>query len=76
MSQEWAERCIILLIEDKGSKTRFLRPLLQQIRRQGCDYLPTAAQLRICALCGRRMRGGGLRISSVRLLDNKRLTLQ
>jgi len=48
VSKEWADRCLIMLIEDqKGSKTRFIRPLLQQIRRQGYRWLPTPAQERI-----------------------------
>jgi hypothetical protein len=48
MSKEWMDRCLIMLIEDqKGSKTRFLRPLFQQIRRQGYRWLPTPAQERI-----------------------------
>jgi len=47
MSKLWASRCMTLLIEDRGTKTRFLRPLLQQIRRQGHRWLPTEGQLRI-----------------------------
>ncbi len=48
MSIEWADRIITLLADDKkGNKIRFLKPLLEQIIRQGSDYLPTEKQVRI-----------------------------
>jgi hypothetical protein len=47
VSDEWAERILELLAADKGTKTRFLRPIAQQIHRYGPAHLPTPAQLRI-----------------------------
>jgi hypothetical protein len=45
MSLEWSDRVVEMLAADRGTKRRFLEPLLQHILRQGTEHLPTQAQI-------------------------------
>jgi hypothetical protein len=47
MSEEWRERTQEMLVQDKGTKARFLVPVLEQMKTYVTKYIPTPGQERI-----------------------------